>query len=102
MSISLTSKVGSAIVLLFALPLLLNWTALEVLKLKTFDALIPEQEPSGYFAVLNITEADITKEGGYPLSRCLKTTVAITRQPQAQLFWVMILVVLQLKELFRT
>ena len=69
MSISLTSKVGSAIVLLLALPLLLNWTALEVLKLKTFDALIPEQEPSGYFAVLNITEADITKEGGYPLSR---------------------------------
>ena len=69
MSISLTSKVGSAIVLLLALPLLLEWTALEVLKLKTFDALIPEQEPSGYFAVLNITEADITKEGGYPLSR---------------------------------
>ena len=69
MSISLTSKVGSAIVLLLALPLLLEWTALEVLKLKTFDALITEQEPSGYFAVLNITEADITKEGGYPLSR---------------------------------
>lgn len=69
MSISLTSKVGSAIVLLLALPLLLEWTALEVLKLKTFDALIPEQEPSGHFAVLNITEADITKEGGYPLSR---------------------------------
>ena len=69
MSISLTSKVGSAIVLLLALPLLLNWTALEVLKLKIFDALIPEQQPSGYFAVLNITEADITKEGGYPLSR---------------------------------
>ena len=69
MSISLTGKAGSAIVLLLALPLLLNWTALEVLKLKIFDALIPEQEPSGYFAVLNITEADITKEGGYPLSR---------------------------------
>ena len=69
MSISLTGKVGSAIVLLLALPLLLNWTALEVLKLKTFDALIPEQEPSGYFVVLNITEEDITKEGGYPLSR---------------------------------
>ena len=79
MSISLTSKVGSAIVLLLALPLLLNWTALEVLKLKTFDALIPEQEPSGYFAVLNITEADITKEGGYPLSRQTLARIQITQ-----------------------
>ena len=59
------------LVLLFLLgmPLVYQSTPTEILKLKTFDALIPEQEPSGYFTVLNITEDDITREGGYPLSR---------------------------------
>ena len=59
------------IVLLFSLsiPLLFDWTAPQILRLKTFDALIPEQKPSGYFTVLNITEDDITREGGYPLPR---------------------------------
>jgi len=51
------------------MPLVYQSTPTEILKLKTFDALIPEQEPSGYFTVLNITEDDITREGGYPLSR---------------------------------
>jgi adenylate cyclase len=46
-----------------------QYYAYEVLKLKTFDAFIPKQEPSGYFTILNITEDDITREGGYPLSR---------------------------------
>ena len=41
----------------------------EILKLKTFDAYVPEQQPSGYFTVLNITEDDINREGGYPLPR---------------------------------
>lgn len=44
-------------------------TAYQILKLKTFDAFVKKQEPSGYFTVLNITEDDITREGGYPLSR---------------------------------
>ena len=43
--------------------------AYEILKLKTFDAFVKDQEPSGYFTVLNITENDITNEGGYPLPR---------------------------------
>ena len=43
--------------------------AYEILKLKTFDAFVEEKEPSGYFTVLNITEDDITNEGGYPLPR---------------------------------
>jgi adenylate cyclase len=55
------------IVLLF--PLAFQTTPLEVLKLKTFDAFLPKQQPSGYFTILNITEEDITNEGGYPLSR---------------------------------
>ncbi len=51
------------------LPLAFQTTPLEILKLKTFDTFLPEQQPSGYFSILNITEEDIANEGGYPLSR---------------------------------
>ena len=44
-------------------------TAYEILKLKTFDSLVTDKEPSGNFVILNINENDITNEGGYPLSR---------------------------------
>jgi adenylate cyclase len=57
------------LLLLLGLPLIYQSTPTEVLKLKTFDALIPDQQPSGYFTVLNITEDDINREGGYPLPR---------------------------------
>jgi adenylate cyclase len=58
-----------AILILLSVPLVLQFTPLEILKLKTFDALVIDQKPSGYFTILNITEEDITNEGGYPLSR---------------------------------
>ena len=54
---------------LLSAPIIYQIAPYEMLKLKTFDALVVEQEPSGYFTTLNITEADIEKEGGYPLSR---------------------------------
>ena len=57
------------LLVVLGIPFVQNWTALEVLKLKTFDALVEDKEPSGYFSILNITEDDITREGGYPLSR---------------------------------
>lgn len=59
------------LILLFilSLPLVIQNVPRETLKLKTFDALVPEQQPSGYFTILNITEDDIANEGGYPLSR---------------------------------
>ena len=41
----------------------------EILKLKVFDALIETPEPSGYFSVLDITEEDVDKAGGYPFPR---------------------------------
>ena len=44
-------------------------TPLEILKLKTFDAFVKEQDPTGNFVILDITEADIEKEGGWPLPR---------------------------------
>ena len=57
------------LIALLGLPLVLQLTPLEILKLKVFDSWIKDQEPSGYFTVLNITEEDIANEGGYPLSR---------------------------------
>ncbi|MDA8636742.1 adenylate/guanylate cyclase domain-containing protein [Rhodobacteraceae bacterium] len=55
--------------MLFFIPVTFEVELLEVLKLKTFDALVSEQEPSGNFTVLNITEEDVDKEGGYPFPR---------------------------------
>jgi len=54
---------------LLTLPLLFNAVPLEVLRLKTFDALVAQQEPTGHFKILNITEEDLDKMGGYPLPR---------------------------------
>ena len=54
---------------LLAVPLIFQSTPTEILKLKTFDAFIKTPEPSGNFVILNITEEDIEKEGGYPLPR---------------------------------
>ena len=57
------------ILIILALPLLYQSTPTEILKLKVFDYLVPEQQPSGYFTILNITEKDIVDEGGWPLPR---------------------------------
>jgi adenylate cyclase len=54
---------------LLALPMLFQSTPTEIIKLKTFDALIKEQQPSGNFMILNITEEDVELEGGWPLPR---------------------------------
>ena len=57
------------LLVIFSLPFLYQVKPIEILKLKTFDALVPEKKPSDYFTILNITENDIANEGGYPLSR---------------------------------
>ena len=57
------------LLVLFFIPVTFQWEILEVLKLKTFDALVTEQESSGNFTILNITEKDVDKEGGYPFPR---------------------------------
>ena len=54
---------------LLSIPLVYQVTPYEVLKLKTFDALVTEQQPSGNFTILNITEEDVEAEGGYPFPR---------------------------------
>ena len=52
-----------------SLPLVFQFNFYQVLKLKTFDRFVPVGVASVYFAVLNITEKDIDREGGYPLPR---------------------------------
>jgi len=54
---------------ILCIPLLFNWQALEVLKLKTFDALVITPEPSGWFTTLDITEEDVALAGGWPYPR---------------------------------
>ena len=57
------------ILIILALPLVFQSVPTEILKLKTFDALVKEQEPSGNFVILNITEEDVRKRGGFPFPR---------------------------------
>ena len=52
-----------------ALPLVFQSTPTEIIKLKTFDTFVKEQQPSGNFVILNITEEDVEREQGYPLPR---------------------------------
>ena len=42
---------------------------LEVIKLRTFDAFVPVAEETGNLVLLNITEEDLEREGGWPLPR---------------------------------
>lgn len=62
-------KVLLVLVIVLFIPFITQVNILQILKLKTFDALVPEQKASDYFTILNITEDDIANEGGYPLSR---------------------------------
>ncbi len=57
------------ILIILALPLVFQSVPTEILKLKTFDALVKEQKPSGNFVILNISEEDVRKRGGFPFPR---------------------------------
>ena len=57
------------ILIILALPLLFQSTPPEILKLKVFDAFIKTPPESGNFVILNITENDVEREGGWPLPR---------------------------------
>jgi len=60
---------------LLIVPLIFNAVPLEILRLKTFDALVTTPSPSGHFTILNITETNLNKEGGYPLPRDTLATI---------------------------
>ena len=57
------------ILIILSIPLVMQSTPTEVLKLRTFDALIDTPLASGNFIVLSITEDDVESEGGYPFPR---------------------------------
>jgi len=48
------------LIILLSLPLIFQSTPTEIIKLRTFDSLVKDYEPSGNFVILNITE------GAYP------------------------------------
>ena len=54
---------------LLAIPLLIDSVPSQIIKLRTFDALVQKYDPSNNFVILNITEEDVAREGGYPLPR---------------------------------
>ena len=57
------------ILAILLLPLIYQSTPTEILKLKVFDSFIQIPNESGNFVILNITEEDVEREGGYPLPR---------------------------------
>tara|TARA_R110000803_G_scaffold94007_2_gene161459 strand:- start:3883 stop:5664 length:1782 start_codon:yes stop_codon:yes gene_type:complete len=57
------------ILAILIVPIIMQSTPTEVLKLRTFDALINIPPASGNFTILNITEEDVENEGGYPFPR---------------------------------
>ena len=62
-------KWAGLLLFFLTLPLVFNAPPLEILRLKTFDALVETPEPTGYFTILNIDEQYIDDQGGYPLPR---------------------------------
>jgi len=58
-----------ALIFGLSLPMVYQTTPYQTLKLKTFDYLVPKQDPTGFFTILNITEEDVIAEGGYPFPR---------------------------------
>ena len=63
------NKLLLPLLILLSLPLIFESTPTEILKLKVFDAFVKTPEESGNFVILNITEDDIEREGGWPLPR---------------------------------
>ena len=57
------------ILAVLSIPMIMQSTPTEVLKLRTFDALVYTPPASGNFTILNITEDDVENEGGYPFPR---------------------------------
>ena len=57
------------ILIILLAPVIYQSSPLQILKLKVFDNFVITPEPSGNFVILNITEEDVEREGGWPLPR---------------------------------
>ena len=65
----MTGKLLLPILIILLAPIIYKSTPTEILKLKVFDAFVKTPEPSGNFVILNITEDDVEREGGWPIPR---------------------------------
>jgi len=63
------NKILSLLLILLSIPLIFNWTPLQVMKMRVFDSIIQTPEESGQFIVVNITEENLEQFGGWPLPR---------------------------------
>jgi len=57
------------ILIILLAPVVYQSTPLQILKLKVFDNFVTTPKPSGNFVILNITEDDVEREGGWPIPR---------------------------------
>ena len=57
------------ILIILLAPVVYQSTPLQILKLKVFDNFVTTPNPSGNFVILNITEDDVEREGGWPIPR---------------------------------
>ena len=62
-------KIVLLIIAALALPLIYQVNIVEIIKLRTFDALIKPVEETGNIVLLNITDKDLQKYGQWPWSR---------------------------------
>ena len=85
------NKLLLPILIILSLPLVFQSTPTEILKLKIFDAFVTTQEPSGNFVILNITEEDVAREGGWPLprTRLAQIQVDLINEGAVGVGWVM-------------
>ncbi len=65
------------LLVLALLPSFFSVSLLDVIKLRTFDALIEQKEPSGFFTILDITEEDVAEAGGWPFPRDMLAQIHI-------------------------
>ena len=63
------NKLLLPLLIILSLPLLFQSPPTEILKLKVYDTFVKTPKPSGNFVILNITEEDVEREGGWPLPR---------------------------------
>jgi len=79
------------ILIILCMPVLFQSTPTEIIKLKVYDTFIKTPKPSGNFVILNITEEDVEKEGGYPLprQRLAEIQINLLRKGAVGVGWVM-------------
>ena len=61
-------KIFLPLFIILSLPLVFQSPPTETLKLKVYDTFVQTPDPLGFFTILNITEEDVDRLGGWPRS----------------------------------